>query len=91
MIRDPRYPVSADAPFGRATDDELREIGRHLGVAYDANGVAIMEPPTHGISDAERKALATAMRELAEHLAREAERTALAEKRRHGLRLVTRP
>ena len=40
IVDDPRYPISKDAPFGKVTDEELREIGRHLGVEYDARGIA---------------------------------------------------
>jgi hypothetical protein len=37
---DARYPVSDAAPSGRATDEELRDIGRYLAVESDERGDA---------------------------------------------------
>lgn len=65
----------------KVSDQLLREIGEHLGVRYDANGVAIYEAPVRDLSLAERLAIAKQARELAEQIVRESDRRDRAERR----------
>jgi len=59
---------STDAPYGRVTAEGLRDIGRAIGVRYDAHGTAIYQQPPRPITAAERNALMEALRVLEEQV-----------------------
>lgn len=66
-MSEPHYLDPApDYPHGRITKEGLNDIGRYLGVRYDARGVAIQDPIVVAPSEEERVAVLKLMADMAD-------------------------